>query len=57
MATPRAKLADSLRALKALQDRGVVAIRATDLKRTDRECLMRSGFLRKVMKGWYIREA
>jgi len=54
MATPHAKLADSLGALKALQDRGVVAIRATDLKRTDRERLMRSGFLREVMKGWYI---
>ncbi len=54
MATPQEKLAESLEALKALQDRHVVAIRARDLSRTHRERLLRSGFLREVMKGWYI---
>ena len=31
MATPQEKLAESLEALRTLQDRGVVAIRAADL--------------------------
>lgn len=54
MATSSQKLAESLGALKALQDRGVVAIRAGDLSRTNRERLLRNGFLQEVMKGWYI---
>lgn len=54
MATPQEKLAESLGALKELQDRGVVAIRARDLKRGHRERLVKAGFLREVMKGWYI---
>ena len=54
MATPQEKLAESLEALRALQDRGVVAIRAADLKRVHRERLLKNGFLQEVMKGWYI---
>ncbi len=54
MAAPSEKLARSLEALKALQDRGVVAIRSSDLERTDRERLVKNGFLQPVMKGWYI---
>ena len=54
MATPPEKLASSLAALRSLQDRGVVAVRAADLARTHRERLVRSGFLQPVMKGWYI---
>lgn len=54
MATPSVKFAQSLEALHALQDRGVVAIRAADLTRTHRERLLKGGFLQKVMKGWYI---
>jgi len=54
MATPQEKLAESLEALKVLQDRHVAAIRTRDLSRPHRERLMRSGFLREVMKGWYI---
>lgn len=54
MATPQEKLAESLDALKQLQDRHVVAIRAKDLKRVHRECLLKNGFLQEVMKGWYI---
>ena len=40
--------------LKALQDAGTVAIRSSDLSRTHRERLLRNGFLRPVVKGWYI---
>lgn len=54
MPRPRGKLADSLEALKELQERGLVAIRSADLARIHRERLLRGGFLRQVMKGWYI---
>ena len=54
MATPPQKLADSLDALKMLQERGLVAIRAKDLSRVHRERLQKNGFLQEVMKGWYI---
>jgi len=50
MAAPPEKLARSLEALKVLQDRGVVAIRSSDLERIDRERLVRNGFLQPVMK-------
>ena len=54
MAAPSEKLARSLQALKDLQDRGVVAIRSSDLGRIDRERLVANGFLQAVIKGWYI---
>ena len=54
MAAPADKLADSLDVLKALQDQGRHAIRASDLTRTHRERLLANGFIREVMKGWYI---
>lgn len=54
MASPSEKLAESLGVLKELQDRGVVAIRSKELSRTHRERLIRNGFLREVIKGWYI---
>lgn len=54
MTTPQEKLAQSLEVLRKLQDRNIVAIRATDLKRLDRERLIKNGFLQEVMKGWYI---
>src|SRR3970040_1736337 len=54
MTRPQEKLAESLEALKELQERGVVAIRSADLTRTHRERLLRNGFLYEVMKGWYI---
>ncbi len=54
MASPHEKLAESLEVLRALQDRGVVAVRSGDLTRTHRERLVRNGFLQEVMKGWYI---
>ncbi|WP_082143996.1 Fic family protein [Nitratireductor soli] len=54
MATPSEKLAESLEALKALQDVGAVAIRSDSLTRTHRERLLKNGFLQEVMKGWYI---
>jgi hypothetical protein len=54
MAAPAEKLADSLDVLRALQDQGRIAIRTGDLTRTHRERLQANGFIREVMKGWYI---
>lgn len=54
MAIPSEKLAESLAALKALQDEGRAAIRASDMTRTHRERLLKNGFIREVMKGWYV---
>ncbi|MBY4595657.1 Fic family protein [bacterium BD-1] len=54
MATPSENLATSLEVLKSLQDQGIVAIRTTHITRTHRERLLRNGFLREVVKGWYI---
>lgn len=54
MAAPADKLADSLDVLKKLQDQGKVALRTGDMTRTHRERLTKSGFIKEVMKGWYI---
>lgn len=54
MATPGQKLATSLEALKSLQDAGIHAIKASDLSRVNRERLVANGFIKEVVKGWYI---
>lgn len=54
MAPPADKLAASLAVLKELQEAGRVALRASDMSRTHRERLLKAGFIREVMKGWYI---
>ena len=54
MASPREKLAESLKVLKTLQDRGIVAVRSGNLTRAHRERLVKNGFLQEVMKGWYV---
>ncbi len=55
MATPSEKLAESLELLHKLQKaNGAAAIRAMDMPRTHRERLRTNGFLREVMKGWYV---
>ncbi|MGH8132023.1 MAG: Fic family protein [Steroidobacteraceae bacterium] len=53
MADPSEKLVESLSALKELQDKGTVAIRTGQLSRTHRQRLLKAGFIREVMKGWY----
>jgi len=54
MTLPADKLTESLEALAFLKDGGVVAISSAQLSRTHRDRLRRAGFLRAVMKGWYI---
>jgi fido (protein-threonine AMPylation protein) len=53
--TIQRNLADGLKALKYLQDSGKkTAIKTVDLTRTQREVLVRNGFLRPIVKGWYM---
>lgn len=54
MARPGEKLAESLEKLKALQDIGTIGIKARQLSRVHRERLAENGFIREVLKGWYI---
>ena len=54
MASPSEKLAQSLEILHGLQSANGAAIRAKDMTRTHRERLLANGFLREVIKGWYI---
>lgn len=55
MATPSEKLAQSLEILKNLQDgKGIAVVKANELTRTHKERLIENGFLKEVIKGWYI---
>jgi hypothetical protein len=55
MITTSEKLAASLEKLKQFQnDDKTVVIRSRDLSRTHRERLLKNGFIREVLKGWYI---
>ena len=54
MATPSQKLATSLEQLKIIQDKGITAIKSTTLARVHRERLLKNGFIKEVLKGWYI---
>lgn len=54
MATPGEKLAESLEKLKELQEKGLVGIKADDLSRMHKERLVSNGFIREVVRGWYI---
>jgi hypothetical protein len=54
MTAPQDKLAESLAVLKKLQDQGIVAIQTKNMTRTHRERLVKSGFIKEAMKGWYI---
>lgn len=55
MATPAEKLAKSLELLKSLQGNdGIAAIPSKNLSDNDRRRLLKGGFIKKVIKGWYI---
>ncbi|MCP3888514.1 MAG: Fic family protein [Desulfobulbaceae bacterium] len=54
MPTPQEKLAQSLAVLKKLQDKGIVAIHTKNMTRTHRERLLSNGFIKEVIKGWYV---
>jgi fido (protein-threonine AMPylation protein) len=54
MAKPNEKLADALRELKRLQGKYSGVVESGDLKEGQRAILVEEGFLRPVMKGWYL---
>ena len=54
MPTPQEKLVTALEALRAFQQKGIQAIPGAALSRSDREALQRAGFLKDVIRGWYI---
>jgi hypothetical protein len=54
MPTPREKLAASLEVLGGLQEGGRRVFRSSEFTRTHRARLVRSGYLREVMKGWLV---
>jgi Fic family protein len=57
LATPHEKLADSLQVLKALQDQHIAVFQTSvlpTLTRVHQERLVRAGFLKQVIRGWYL---
>ena len=55
MATPRERLVEALQTLKELQDKGVIAIHTSEIsKNAIRVLLVKKGFLKEIIKGWYI---
>ena len=54
MTSPSEKLAESLEALRTLQTNETIVIQSKHLTRTHRERLLKHGFLKEVIKGWYI---
>lgn len=48
------RLANGLIALKRLQDLGLTVLRTNELSREAREALVNAGFLKPVIKGWYM---
>ena len=54
MASPKEKFIEALKTLKAIQDKGIVAIYTTELPSNHRSILVKNGFLIEVSKGWYM---
>ena len=54
MAAPNEKLAESLKLLKSAQDRGLHVFQSGDFSRVHRDRLVAAGFIKEVVKGWYI---
>lgn len=49
---PRQKLAESLKRAESRARNGI--IKSTDLARTDRERLLKAGWIQSIIKGWYL---
>lgn len=54
MSSPNEKLAESLTKLQVMQQSGKQVIRSSDLSRTHLERLTKSGYLKLIIKGWYM---
>ena len=54
MAAANRKLASALQTLKRLQDKQDGVVESADLSDAQRRLLVDQGFLRPVVKGWYV---
>ncbi len=54
MALPAEKLAQALEILHSLQEKGLVAIKSSEISRVNKERLVKNGFIKEVTRGWYI---
>ena len=55
MATPKEKLAQALEELQKWQnEKGIAVIQTNEISRTVKDRLIANGFLKEVVKGWYI---
>jgi len=54
MNAPHERLAEALTELRTLQDQGIVAIQGSEISALARRTLLRAGYLRPIMRGWYI---
>lgn len=55
MATPQEKLVQALEELRKRQNqKGIAVIQASEITRTVKERLVTNGFLKEVVRGWYI---
>ncbi len=55
MAAPREKLAQALKELQKFQNKkGIAVIQASEMTRTVKDRLVANGFIKEVVKGWYI---
>jgi len=55
MATPKEKFAEALFTLKELQDKGSAGFYTDEIpNRSQREILLKNGFIKEVSKGWYV---
>lgn len=54
MPSPNEKLAESLTKLNVLQQSGKQVMRSSELTRTNLERLTKNGYLKPIIKGWYM---
>jgi hypothetical protein len=54
MALPAEKLAQALKILHSLQEKGLIAIKSSEISRVNKERLIKNGFIKEVTRGWYI---
>lgn len=54
MGLPQEKLLTSLEILKTLRSKGRNVFRSNEIGRVHRERLLNNGFLKEIMKGWFL---
>jgi hypothetical protein len=54
MAPLSEKLAQALEVLHSFQEREIIAIKSDEISRVNRERLIKAGFIKEIIRGWYI---